>query len=201
MTVEITVILVMSNIKIIENQSNSQITATLWDCLQVYSPELTDEEKETPPALLILKREHLGQLNTVVISPACIENDDGKVIEYYPSDNELIIEHCLKRIAIQNQNLIDEKDVKAISCVNFTMSQVKAELSKQGRILTYSEIILSLRILTRSIITITTEDQKNKDSITSAYFSRLSCLSNYDSDDSDALWFVAFHPLIAQDIV
>lgn len=178
----------------------------LWDCLPRYSLSRKAAEKlrkeRLLPALLSLKCKHLGREFTVVIQPARILNADGNVIEYYPSASDELVEDCLRKIAtIQNQGFFEEKSRKLRSGVTFSIYQLRAELKKQGHTRSYKEIVLSLHILSRSIIEIKTDGQKNKAFITSAYFRSLSCVSRSDlTEDPDAKWFVEFHPLITQAI-
>ena len=100
---------------------------------------------------------------------------------------------------LQNQGFFDEKRPR--SGVSFTIYQLREELKKRGHTRSHKEIVLSLQILARSIIEIKTENKKNKAFGVSSYFRQLSAVSRSDLiEDTDAKWYVEFHPLITQAI-
>lgn len=176
----------------------------LWDCLPRYSMSRQAAHKmrkaETLPALLNIPCKYLGQNFVVQIQPARIFDDNENVVEYYPSANEELIEDALRKIAtLQNQGFFDEKRPR--SGVSFTIYQLREELKKRGHTRSHKEIVLSLQILARSIIEIKTENKKNKAFGISSYFRQLSSVSRSDLiEDTDAKWYVEFHPLITQAI-
>lgn len=156
----------------------------------------------TFPPLLNIPCRYLGQDFIVEIQPARIADKDGVVTEYYPGANEDLIEDALRKIStLQNHGFFDESRQQGRSGVLFTGYQLREELSKLGHSRSHKEIILSLGILSRSILTLKTQGKKNKAVDTSPYFPRLTCVTRIDYlDDPKAKWYVEFHPLITQAI-
>jgi hypothetical protein len=147
------------------------------------------------PQLLIRNSLYRGSKIKIEIQPArLIEN--GVVTEYYPGANEELIEAALRKIAtLQNHGYHDESGYG----VCFSIHQLRKELKKRGHTRSYQEIVLSLRILARSSIEITAENNSYKVYDICNYFKRLSSVSRFQLDeDPDAKWYVEFHPLITK---
>jgi hypothetical protein len=171
----------------------------LWDCLPLYSVSRQWAFKMRKdgifPQLLIRNSLYRGSRIKIEIQPArLIEN--GVVTEYYPGANEELIEAALRKIAtLQNHGYHDESGYG----VCFSIHQLRKELKKRGHTRSYQEIVLSLRILARSSIEITAENNSYKVYDTCNYFKRLSSVSRFQLDeDPDAKWYVEFHSLITK---
>lgn len=171
----------------------------LWDCLPLYSVSRQWAHKMRKagvfPQLLIRNSLYRGSKIKIEIQPArLIEN--GVVTEYYPGGNEELIEAALRKIAtLQNHGYHDESGYG----VRFSVHQLRNELKKRGHTRSYQEIIQSLRIMARSSIEITAENNKTKIFDICNYFKRLSSVSRFDLDeDPNAKWYVEFHPLITK---
>jgi hypothetical protein len=175
----------------------------LWDCLPRYSMSRRAAQKMlkagTFPKLLNIACQYLGRKIKIEIQPARL-NDNGVVTEYYPGTSEELVEDALRKIAtLQNHGYYDESRPR--HGVSFTIYQLRKELKKQGHTRSYQEVVLSLRILARSSIEISSEDKKNKIYDVCTYFSRLSTVSRAGlEEDPDAKWYVEFHPLITKAI-
>ena len=170
----------------------------LWDCLPLYSVSRQWAYKMRKdgvfPQLLIRNSLYRGSKIKIEIQPARLM-EDGVVTEYYPGANEELIEAALRKIAtLQNHGYYDESGYG----VCFSIHQLRKELKKRGHTRSYQEIVLSLRIMARSSIEITAENNSHKIFDTSNYFKRLSSVSRFDlEEDPNAKWYVEFHPLIA----
>jgi len=178
----------------------------LWDCLPLYSMSRQAAQRMrkagTFPHLLNIPCRYSGQDFIVEIQPARIADKNGVVTEYYPGANEDLIEDALRKIStLQNHGFFDESCRQGRSGVFFTGYQLREELNKLGHSRSHKEIVLSLGILSRSILTLKTQGKKNKAVDTSPYFPRLTCVTRHDYlDDPKAKWYVEFHPLITQAI-
>ena len=176
----------------------------LWDCLPRYTlsrQTLNKLRKEGKlPPLMNLPCRYFGQNYIVQIQPARIMDDKGGVMEYYPGLTEELIEDALRKIAtLQQHGYFDQSEVR--SGVSFSIYELREELRRQGHTRSYDEIVLSLKIMARSIIELQTEADRNKAVSVSAYLSHLSSVSRADlKEDPDARWYVEFHHLITQAI-
>jgi hypothetical protein len=171
----------------------------LWDCLPLYSVSrqwaFKMRKEGVFPQLLIRNSLYQGSKIKIEIQPARLI-DNGVVTEYYPGGNEELIEAALRKIAtLQNHGFHDESGYG----VCFSIHQLRKELKKRGHTRSYQEIVQSLRIMARSSIEITAENNKIKMFDTCNYFKRLSSVSRFDLDeDPNAKWYVEFHPLITK---
>lgn len=191
----------------VEQREKLSNAIPLWDCLPRYSMSRQQAQKMRKegslPPLLTIACKYLGQSLTVQIQPARIFDDAKNVVEYYPSSSDELVEEALRKIAtLQNQGFFEDDDsVHPRSGVSFTIYQLREELRKQGHARSHKEIVLSLKILSRSIIEISAEDKRTKIYDVNPYFSRLSSVSRSDlAEDPNAKWYVEFHPLITKAI-
>ncbi len=139
---------------------------------------------------------------TAIIQPALIREELNGVestVAYYPSANEELVEEALRKIAsVQGMGVHEEKK---LSGVVFTLYQLREELRKRGHDRNYSQVVLSLNILSASMIEITCGDKKSKSFTRSPYFPVLAGVTREDLNASrDAKWYVQFHPLITESL-
>jgi len=125
----------------------------------------------------------------------------GETIEYYPSAREELIEHALRKIAIdQESGFFDNSELR--SGCRFTLYQLRTHLAAQGHTLRYDELIEGLDILSLSSIEI--EGAGDHVEITYTRMSYLSLLARVRRkdliSDPDAKWLIQFHPLITDSI-
>lgn len=180
-------------------------TFDLWDSVPRYSVsrQYMDKMRKngTFPQLMNTPFNYRARGFEAIIQPAWIQDDEGKVIGYYPSANEELIEDALRKIAAdQNHGYFDQSNYR--SGVVFSLHMLREELKKRGHSRSYQQIILSLKILAKSSIEIITKDGNDGEGFSiNAYFSGLSAVSrNKLNDDPNAKWIVQFHPLVTKAI-
>ncbi|MEI6420581.1 MAG: replication protein [Lentisphaerota bacterium] len=148
-----------------------------------------------------------GHEMKVHIRPARLElrGKDGKptgeTVEYYPGAREELIEHALRKIAVDQQaGFFDKSDFR--SGCRFTLYQLRTHLASQGHSLRYDELIDGLDIL--SLSTIEIEGGSDQEDVTYTRMNYLSLLARVRKKDivadPDAKWLVQFHPLITDSI-
>lgn len=145
-----------------------------------------------------------GQEFVAQIQSASIKSD-GEWISYYPSAREELIEHALRKLAIEQQaGFFDRPDYR--SGVRFSLWRLRQELSEQGHAIRYDELIEGLDILSSSSIRIITKRNELLSEVT-AHFATSPFLSalagvrraNYDADRS-LRWTAQFHPMVTYSI-
>jgi hypothetical protein len=183
-------------------------TIALWDSVPRYSITRNLQSKLRTPHgtldLLKLNFHHQGEDYLTTITPARIEikdgPDKGKTLDYYPSSSEELIEDVLRKMAAdQQQGFFDKKGY--VSGVAFSLYQLQEELSKLGHSRSYAEIALSLEILHKTNIQITTSNGRDEQIRSSTYFPALGAVRRKDIEaDPTARWVVQFHPLVTRSI-
>ncbi|WP_371765544.1 hypothetical protein [Massilia sp.] len=185
-------------------------TIALWDSIPRYSISRSLQYKLRTEhgtlELLKLNFRHNKQDYLATITPARIEikdgPDKGKTVDYYPSATEEIVEDVLRKMAAdqeQQQGFFDKKGY--VSGVAFSLYQLREELSKLGHTRSYSEIVLSLEILHKTNIQITTTDGREEQVRSSTYFPAMGTARRKDIDaDPSARWGIQFHPLVTRSI-
>lgn len=176
-------------------------TIDIWDSIPRYSVSRQEmnkrrDEKGNLP-LLYLSFAYRGQPYTAEIQPAKIRDGD-KIIEYYPSANEELVEDALRKIATrQNGGFFEKQSIR--SGVAFSLYELRKELSERGHTRSYQEIILSLMILQKSHIEIRLGEGKGESFVASNYLPALAAVSRKQlADDPEAKWVAQFHPLVAR---
>lgn len=185
-------------------------TIALWDSIPRYSISRSLQYKLRTEhgtlELLKLHFRHNKQDFLATITPARIEvkdgPDKGKTVDYYPSATEEIVEDVLRKMAAdqeQQQGFFDKKGY--VSGVAFSLYQLREELAKLGHTRSYSEILLSLEILHKTNIQITTTDGREEQVRSSTYFPAMGTARRKDIDaDPAARWAIQFHPLVTRSI-
>lgn len=178
-------------------------TIDIWDSIPRYSisrqemNKRRDENGNLP--LLRLNFSYRGQSYTADIQPAKIRDND-KVIDYYPSATEELVEDALRKIATrQNGGFFEKQPIR--SGVAFSLYELRKELSERGHTRSYQEIILSLMILQKSHIEIRLGEGKGESFVAANYLPALAAVSQKQlADDPEAKWVAQFHPLVARSI-
>jgi len=182
----------------------------LWDNIPRYSISRKKQEKLRlsggflPISTLEFKyRNHEMKIH---IRPARIEvtrngKRTGETIEYYPSAREEIIEHALRKLAVEKEvGFFDSRNLR--SGCHFTLYQLRKHLMDVGHSLRYDEVIEGLTILSLSSLEI--EGISGNHEITYTHVNYLSLLARVRSKDrvtdTNARWLVQFHPLITANI-
>ena len=87
------------------------------------------------------------------LDPARIEDKDGIVREYYPSQREEVVEDCLRKLMVEGNGVfLDEQ-----ASVRFTLYQLQKELGDNGHSYSYPQIKEALEILTKTNIELSCE--------------------------------------------
>jgi hypothetical protein len=124
------------------------------------------------------------------LDPARIEDKDGVVREYYPSQREEIVEDCLRKLMVEGGGVfLDDQ-----ASVRFTLYQLQKELSDNGHTYSYTQIRDSLEILTKTNIELSSEDGNIR-----LIFSPIETLG-IKGEGSETQTFVRFSPLVTNSI-
>lgn len=124
----------------------------------------------------------------------------GETIEYYPSAREELIEHALRKLAVEEQTgYFDKPDFR--SGCRFSLHQLRTHLIEQGHSLRYDELIEGLEILALSSIEIKGEGDQEDITGSGNYITLIARVNRKDiKADPDSKWLVQFHPLITDSI-
>ena len=194
-----------------DEKSDLANAVDLWDSVPRFSfSRKRQEELRMPGGFLPISTiafKYRSHGMKVHIRPARLElrGKDGKptgeTVEYYPSAREELIEHALRKIAVDQQaGFFDKPDFR--SGCRFTLHQLRSHLAAQGHALRYDELIEGLDILSLSSIEI--EGDGDEEDITYTRMNYLSLLARVRKKDlaadPDAKWLVQFHPLITDSI-
>jgi hypothetical protein len=177
----------------------------LWDSVPRYSvsrqamtkARINDRFLEEHKATF----QHRGRTYTRIIHPAEVTDLDGKRRYYYPSATEELVEHALRKLAIEQQaGYLDKPNYR--SGVVFTLYALREEMKRRGHTRSYQEIVLALNVLSGSVIEITTQDAENGEALArSTYLPLLAAVSRTKlREDPKAKWVVQFHPLVTGSI-
>jgi hypothetical protein len=175
----------------------------LWDSIPRYVVSRQQQEKWRKAGNFPLLHEvvfhYRGRELTATIQPAAVKGRDGIIRSYFPSASEELIEDVLRKIAAdQNNGYYDPKARRG--GVIFTLHMVRKELERRGHGRTYSEINLSLEIMSSAVIrTSTTDGQAGEFTSKSLYLNNLFRVSKGRlAEDPDAKWFADFHPFASR---
>lgn len=178
-------------------------TIDIWDSTPRYSISQQEMNKRRNEygnlPLLTVNFSCRSQDYTAKIHPAKIE-EDGKVVEYYPSANEELVEEALRKTAVrQYQGFHDKTAVK--SGVAFSVYELRQELAAHGHARSYRQITQSLAILRRSHVEIFKAGGKGEALIAANYLTGMMAVSREKLEaDPHARWVAQFHPLVARSI-
>lgn len=124
------------------------------------------------------------------LDPARVEDKDGVVREYYPSQREEIVEDCLRKLMVDGNGMfLDDR-----ASVLFTLYQLQKELSDNGHTYSYPQIRESLEILAKTNIELSSNDGNVR-----MIFSPIETLG-IKGDGSETQTFVRFSPLVTNSI-
>lgn len=185
-------------------------TIALWDAIPRYSITRNQQNRMRDERgnleLLKLNFRHDKQDYMATITPARIEIKDGpkkgETINYYPSVSEELVEDALRKLAASQQTQQGFFDPKGyVSGVAFSLYQLREELARLGHTRSYSEIVLSLEILHKTNISVTSPNGRDEVTRSSTYLPALGAVRRKDIDaDPAARWVVQFHPLVTRSI-
>ena len=143
--------------------------------------------------------QYLGKAFRRTLYPARVEDLDGKHRDFYASANEELVEHALRKLAVDQQaGYFDKTNYR--SGVVFSLYQLREELQKRGHTRSYPQIVLALNILSQSAIDIVSIES-GESLCRSTYLPFLAAVSRAKlRNDPKAKWMVQFHPLITGSI-
>ena len=96
--------------------------------------------------------EHGGQPCIVRISPALIEQPDGKDKAFFPTVTEELVEEALKKILSDQQYALHSTE-KAETWVRFTLRMIQKQLKERGRDRNIREIKHAIQVMSRCNLT------------------------------------------------
>jgi hypothetical protein len=142
--------------------------------------------------------QHRGRTYTRVIHPASITDHDKHTRFYYPSANEELVEHALRKLAIDKQaGYFDKPNYR--SGVMFSLYELREEMKKRGHARSYQQLVESLNILSGAVIEVI--PHAGDGVIKSAVIPVLVAVSKAKlSSDPKSKWMVQFHPLVTGSI-
>lgn len=186
-----------------EEQSQLSNAVDLWDSVPRYSVSRQAMTKTRIEGQFLKKHtttfHHKGNVYTRVIYPARITDHDGHERDYYPSATEELVEHALRKIAIEQQaGYFDKPNYR--SGVVFTLYQLREEMKRRGHARSYQQLVESLDILSHSIIDIIPHGE-GEAILSSACLPSLAAVSRKQlATDPKSKWAVQFHPLVTGSI-
>jgi hypothetical protein len=142
---------------------------------------------------------HMGRAFTRTVYPARVKDMDGVYRDFYPSANEELVEHALRKLAVDQQSGYFDK-VSYRSGVVFTLYQLRQELQERGHARSFQQIKLALLILSGSVVEIHSASDGELLS-RSTYLPHLAAVTRGKlNSDPKAKWLAQFHPLITGSI-
>lgn len=177
----------------------------LWDSVPRYSISRQAMTKARINGRFLEKHEasfqHRGRSYKAVIAPARVTDHDGQQRDYYPSANEELVEHALRKLATEQQGgYFDRPNYR--SGVVFSLYELRNELKKRGHSRSYQQIVEALDILSGCIIDIIPQGGGEAVGLgRAAYLPSLVVVSRSRlASDPKAKWAVQFHPLVTGSI-
>ena len=131
-----------------------------------------------------------GKRYKMKLDPARVEDKDGTVREYYPSQREEVIEDCLRKLMVEGGGVF----LDDLASVRFTLYQLQKELKDNGHTYSYTQIKESLEILTKTNIELECEADQVR-----LIFSPIETLG-IRGDGEETQTFVRFSPLVTNSI-
>lgn len=124
------------------------------------------------------------------LDPARVEDKDGTVREFYPSQREEVVEDCLRKLMVEGGGVfLDDQ-----ASVRFTLYQMQKELSDNGHTYSYTQIRESLEILTKTNIELSSDNGDIR-----LIFSPIETLG-IKGEGGETQTFVRFSPLVTNSI-
>lgn len=184
--------------KVLEKRSRLSHLVALYDQMPKFfwgkNPKRIDGR-----FLEILEREfeYKGKKYELKISPARIKDKDGVSRDYYPGRLEESIEAVLRKLACEGQGIFLDNQ----AAVTFSLYEIQNELARHGQSHSIDEIKHSLRICSRSILTLVSSDQ-TVDEIDAPMFPALGLRTKdkWKESGKKAQAFVSFYPLVTEAI-
>ncbi|HZQ55270.1 MAG TPA: hypothetical protein VFB14_23935 [Bryobacteraceae bacterium] len=186
-----------------EEEDHLSNAIDLWDSVPRYSVSRQAMTKSRINGRFLEEHEatfqHRGRTYTRTIHPALVADLDGKKRYFYPSDTEELVEHALRKLAIEQQaGYFDKPNYR--SGVVFTLYALREEMQKRGHTRSYQQLVQALDILSHAIIDIAPHAE-GEAKMVSPYLPSLVVVSRAKlREDPKAKWAVQFHPLVTGSI-
>ena len=131
------------------------------------------------------------------ISPARVRDSEGTIREYYPSEQEEIVEEALRKLACDSLNGVY---LDSGAGVQFTMYELREELHKRKHAMSHNELRRSLLICRSTGIYI---EKSNGEKILNSSIFPTVIISNrkeWNADPKSARCYIQFNPLVTASI-
>lgn len=166
-------------------------TIDLYDGLPKYQ---WSRESSTEASSQVRPYTHRGVDYEMTVIPAQIIRD-GNTTFVYPGVREEVVEDALRKLLTQGQGQVTGKDVS----VNFTVRQLRDELSRNGRTYSHTQIVEALEICQGARLEVRTKDGRSV--VRSQFFPTIALTSRSDiARDPNAMCHVRFNPLVTESI-
>jgi hypothetical protein len=149
-----------------------------------------------------LEREFRYQDNLykLEINPARVRDSDGALKEYYPSEQEEIVEEALRKIASTDR--LNGLYLGNNAGVQFTMYELREELRKRGHAMSHTQLQRSLSICRSAGLLIERKSGEKEVLLDSSIFPMVMISSRKDwrDDPKNTRCYVQFNPLVTASI-
>lgn len=154
---------------------------------EIYLPTLEREFK------------HQGVTYTLEINPARVRDTDGTLKEYYPSEQEELVEEALRKLSCDCLNGVY---LGPGAGVQFTMYELREELRKAGHAMSHTQLQRSLLICRSAGLLIKKKGDEKEVLLDSSIFPTvmISSRREWQSDPKNARCYVQFNPLVTASI-
>ena len=156
------------------------------------------EGREVYLPTLERKFKHQDALHTLTIKPARAKDRNGTEVEYYPSEQEELVEEALRKLACDRLNGVY---LGPGAGVQFAMHELREELRKRGHSMALDELKRSL-LICRSAGLLIEKKGEEEAILDSSIFPTvmISNRKNWKSDPKNARCYVQFNPLVTASI-
>lgn len=166
-------------------------TIDLYDGLPKYQ---WSQEASTTPSSHVRPYRHRGVDYEMTVIPAQIQRN-GETVFVYPGVREEVVEDALRKLLTQGHGQVSGRDVT----VNFTVRQLRDELSRNGRTYSHTQVVEALEICQGARLEVRTKDGRSV--VRSQFFPTIALTTRLDiSRDPNAMCHVRFNPLVTESI-
>ena len=163
--------------------------------------DMREGPKDREIYLPTLEREFKYQdtIYSLKIKPARAEDRHGHELEYYPSEQEELVEEALRKIACDGLNGVY---LAKGAGVQFTMYELRKELMKRGHGMSHSELLRSLLISRGAGLRIEKKGGEKDVILDSSIFPTvmISSWKDWKNDPKNTYCYVQFNPLVTVSI-
>ncbi|MCX8050154.1 MAG: hypothetical protein N3A55_10930, partial [Methylohalobius sp.] len=185
--------------KFVDEGSRNRFSNTieLWDAIPKYSVSRQRQNRlrqatgGLDPVTMVFH--HRGQPYVMTLYPAKVQTRDGKWVEYFPAEQEELVEDALRKLAAERgQGFYDNHGPGVV----FTSKQIIHLLDGYEHGIRHTPLLFSLHILLGTRVFISRAGEK-KSFFASTILTELGAVSREDwRKDPSAKWYVRFNSLI-----